>query len=131
MSIAIVSVCVPDSVMSSRRTVLKPGSENDSVYTPARRSVIRYWPESSVTAVRTFSMSAGLAASTVTPGSTPPDASRTVPVSDACANADTGSSSRNATIARCLAVLRMNNFSLNRRTTHDARQVTAPPPHVR
>ena len=30
--------------------------------------------------MRTFSMSAGLAASTVTPGSTPPEASRTVPV---------------------------------------------------
>jgi len=29
--------------------------------------------------VRTFSMSAGLAASTVTPGSTPPETSRTTP----------------------------------------------------
>ena len=47
--------------------------------------MMRNWPESSVTAVRTFSMSAGLAASTVTPGSTPPDVSRTVPVSVAWA----------------------------------------------
>src|SRR5882672_11117834 len=38
-----------------------------------------YRPSPSVTAVRTFSMSAGLAASTVTPGRTPPEASRTTP----------------------------------------------------
>ena len=46
---------------------------------------MRYWPEPSVTAVRTFSMSAGLAASTVTPGSTAPDVSFTTPVIDAWA----------------------------------------------
>ena len=40
-------------------------------------------PEPSVTAVRTFSMIAGLAASTVTPGSTAPDVSFTTPVIDA------------------------------------------------
>ena len=51
---------------------------------------MRYWPVSSVTAVRTFSISAGLEASTVTPGSTPPDASRTVPVREAWANAVLG-----------------------------------------
>jgi hypothetical protein len=38
---------------------------------PGRRSTIRYWPVASVTALRTRSMSDGLAASTVTPGSTP------------------------------------------------------------
>ena len=48
---------------------------------------MRYWPLPSVVAVRTFSMSAGLDASTVTPGSTAPDVSRTVPVMDAWAKA--------------------------------------------
>ena len=52
---------------------------------PGRRSTIRYWPVPSVTTERTFSISAGLAASTVTPGSTAPDASLTTPVMVACA----------------------------------------------
>ena len=53
--------------------------------------MILYWPVPSVTAVRTFSMSAGLEASTVTPGSTAPEESRTTPamVPDCpCANAE-------------------------------------------
>src|ERR1700724_3683475 len=41
-----------------------------------------YRPSLSLTAVRTFSIRAGLAASTVTPGSTAPDVSRTTPVID-------------------------------------------------
>src|SRR5580765_4714619 len=53
-------------------------------------------------AVRAFSISEALAASTVTPGSTAPDASFATPASVACANADAGSSktspSRNHTI---------------------------------
>src|SRR5262245_55974789 len=40
---------------------------------------MRYCPPASVTPVRTLVMSAGLDASTVTPGSTAPDVSRTVP----------------------------------------------------
>src|SRR6188768_3919488 len=40
---------------------------------------------------RTFSIRAGLAASTVTPGRTAPDESRTTPASDACACAMAGS----------------------------------------
>src|SRR5436190_18882921 len=51
---------------------------------------MRYWPLPSVTAVRTFSISTGLAASTVTPGRTAPDASFTTPAIDACAKADSG-----------------------------------------
>src|SRR5689334_10069583 len=51
---------------------------------------MRNWPPPSVTTDRTFSMRAGLAASTVTPGSTAPDVSRTTPVIDACANATAG-----------------------------------------
>ena len=41
---------------------------------------MRYWPLASVTTDRTFSISAGLAASTVAPGNTPPEASLTTPV---------------------------------------------------
>src|SRR4029079_8233742 len=40
---------------------------------------IRYAPAPSVTTVRTFSIRAGLAASTVTPGKNAPDVSLTVP----------------------------------------------------
>jgi hypothetical protein len=50
--------------------------ERDRVVT-RRKSTIRYRPWLSVTAVRTRSIRAGLLASTVTPGRTPPDASRT------------------------------------------------------
>jgi hypothetical protein len=55
---------------------------------------MRYWPLPSVVVVRVFSMRAGLDASIVTPGSTPPDASRTVPASVACACASAGKRSR-------------------------------------
>src|SRR4030095_7941293 len=51
---------------------------------------MRYCPASSVSAVRTFSMRAGLEASTVTPGSTPPDSSLTVPVRVPCAQTSDG-----------------------------------------
>ena len=64
----------------SRLSVAKAASENVTVYTPGRNPGSRYWPRPSVTVERTFSMSAGLVASTVTPGSTPPEASLTVPV---------------------------------------------------
>src|SRR5206468_11690403 len=46
---------------------------------PGRRSTILYCPPESVTTLRDFSMSAGLAASTVTPGRTAPVESLTVP----------------------------------------------------
>src|SRR5712691_3152952 len=51
---------------------------------------MRYWPLPSVDAERTFSMRTGLAASTVTPGSTAPEVSFTVPVIDPWAYADAG-----------------------------------------
>src|SRR5438132_14310140 len=89
-----VATNVPDNSMPSRLTVLKPGSENVTEYVPGRRSTIRYWPVASLTTERTFSISAGLAASTVTPGNTPPDASLTTPVIAACAYAADGRSSR-------------------------------------
>jgi hypothetical protein len=62
--------------------------------------VIEKRPEPSVVAERTFSMSAGLAASTVTPGSTAPDASFTSPAMPlVCANAAPGTSHNSAAAA--------------------------------
>src|SRR5215217_1771667 len=57
---------------------------------PGERSVIRYRPEPSVTPLRAFSINAVLLASTVTPGNTPPEASRTTPANVACACAVAG-----------------------------------------
>ena len=58
---------------------------------------MRYWPLPSVTTVRTFSIRAGLLASTVTPGRTAPEVSRTVPVMVACAYASVGSRTKAST----------------------------------
>src|SRR6266853_3331101 len=68
---------------------------------------MRYWPVPSVTAVRIFSISAGLAASTLTPGSTPPDTSFTTPAMTACANAAVGRSTTTANKRRILTATRM------------------------
>src|SRR4051795_8334493 len=59
---------------------------------------MRYCPVSSVTPVRTFVISAGLDASMVTPGSTAPDVSRTVPAR-LCADATPAPATRIATAA--------------------------------
>src|SRR5699024_8858584 len=67
--------CTPDLL-----NVLKPVRLNVTVYAPGRRSTILYTPSPSVATERTFSMSAGLAASTVTPGKIAPDESLTTPV---------------------------------------------------
>src|SRR5262249_31415054 len=56
-----------------------------------RRFSILYAPLASVFTDRTFSISAGLAASTVTPGSTAPVASLTTPANALCARAVVGS----------------------------------------
>src|SRR3989442_2206898 len=45
-------------------------------------------------------MSAGLAASTVTPGSTPPDSSRTMPTMEACAQASAGTNTTHRNTSR-------------------------------
>src|SRR6266853_4241282 len=82
----------PDTARSSRFTVENPGSENVNAYVPGRRSVTRYWPVPSLTTVRVFSMSAGLEISTLTPGRTAAEASRTTPAIVACANTRLGSS---------------------------------------
>ena len=67
------------SVIPSRMMVAKPGSVKVTVYSPGRRSMMLYSPPPSVKTVRDPSISAGLAASTVTPGSTPPVVSDTCP----------------------------------------------------
>src|SRR5688572_1992316 len=83
--------------MLSRCCLVKPSSEKVTEYVPTGRLVIRYCPAASVVAVRTFSMSAGLVASTITPGMTPPCPSRTTPaIWPCCAKADSGRAIRNA-----------------------------------
>jgi hypothetical protein len=67
------------SATPSRRTLPNPASEYVISYVPGRKSTMLYRPWASVTTVRVRSISAGLVASTVTPGSTPPDVSRTTP----------------------------------------------------
>ena len=86
-SALIVAVKPADSSIPSRLKVLNPASVNVTEYTPGRRSTTLYCPSPSVTALRTFSINAGLDTSTVTPGNTPPDVSRTTPaiVPAACA----------------------------------------------
>src|SRR4029079_16373656 len=93
-SALMVAVNAPVNSTPSRLTMLKPVSVKVMVYEPGRGSTIWYWPAPSVTAERTFSIKTGLAASTVTPGSTAPEASFTVPAIDACANAVAGIMSR-------------------------------------
>ena len=84
-----VAVNVAGSSIPSRLTVEKPGSVKVTVYVPGRRSTILYWPCASVVTVRTRSISAGLLASTVTPGITAPVVSFTTPaIPVACANVD-------------------------------------------
>src|SRR4051812_1823442 len=69
--------------------------------------MMRYWPVASVTAVRTFSISALLLASTVTPGITAPEESLTTPVIEACASAAAGRRNRTAKVNDAYADLRM------------------------
>ena len=94
-----VAIMAPESEMPSRTTVEKPGMVKVTVYSPGRRSMMvnRPWP--SVTTVRACSMSAGLDASTVTPGSTPPVVSVTRPAMPTfCAEAADAASSRPAAV---------------------------------
>src|SRR5689334_18497251 len=87
MSALMLTTPLPATSTSSRLTVEKPVSVNVTVYLPGSRSGMRYWPLASVTAVLVFSSSTELAASTVTPGSTPPDESLTTPANAVCAYA--------------------------------------------
>src|SRR5689334_160288 len=72
---------------------------------------MRYVPVPSETAFLVFSMSAGLDASTVTPGSTAPDASFTTPAMEAWAYATAGTNTSSAIAANPACNLRMH-FSL-------------------
>src|SRR5678815_2999186 len=61
---------------------------------------MRYWPVASVKTDRTLSIKAGLAASTRTPGRTPPELSLTTPVIAAWAKTVDGKSSKTRTHGR-------------------------------
>ena len=81
----------------------------------------RTWPFSSVMVFFTFSISTGLAASTVTPGMTAPDVSFTVPVKTLCARAATGSSTSIAANARHVRTATRNfSFPQSEKTMQQA-----------
>ena len=65
-----------------------------------------YRPSPSVTAERLFSISTGLDASTLTPGSTAPDVSFTIPLNDAWAYAAAGANARHRNDTTLLASAR-------------------------
>src|SRR5215212_11320941 len=69
-------------------------------------------------------MSAGLAASTVTPGRTAPEASRTVPVIDVCAKANAGTRTSIASTAAIRVNERINKTSM-RHDNEDVRPARA------
>ena len=84
--------------------------------------MIRYTPLVSVATVQVFSVRAALDASTVTPGRTPPDASLTVPVRVACANASEGSSDTAAAASKRFKLPRITTFFLLRFDFGNARR---------
>ena len=79
---------------------------------------MRYRPFSSVIADFTFSISAGLAASTVTPGITAPEVSFTVPVNTLWARADAGTRTRLQHQQNVRATNYAPSVSPNQRTSH-------------
>src|SRR5258706_8283260 len=90
--------------MPSRFTVAKPDIVNVTRYVPGLSWTIWYRPDASVIAERVFSINAGLDAWTVTPGSTAPELSLTVPVMAlVCACATPGATARNANAAKAAA----------------------------
>ena len=98
------------SSIPSRTNVLNPGNVNVNVtvYVPGRSASIVYRPAPSVTVARTPSINAGLAASTVTPGSTPPVSSDTLPaMAPVWASAATGSNSMQAATAALACFIRI------------------------
>src|SRR3954462_547511 len=71
---------------------------------PGRRFSILYAPLASVVTDRTFSINAGLLASTVTPGSTAPVASLTTPANALCACAVAGSARYTSAATNTIAI---------------------------
>src|SRR5262245_2398018 len=100
--------------MPSRLTVLKPSNANVTEYVPGRKSTTRYCPVASVLTDRTFSIRTGLATSTVTPGSTPPDTSLTTPVIAPCAAAGADMKNVRARIPRATIASRIPSPSVDR-----------------
>jgi hypothetical protein len=80
---------------------------------PGCKLSIRYWPVESVVAERAFSISAGLDASTVTPGSTAPDASLTVPARVTCAHTALGTIAATTSSISVRIVLRIDSSSFD------------------
>src|SRR5438034_3160036 len=82
---------------------------------------MRYWPVPSLTTLRVFSMSTELDASTVTPGRTAADVSRTTPASVAWANTRLGASRMPASAATKVPtrrILHLQNFVGRKTITH-------------
>ena len=102
-----VALKAPDNSTPSRLKVEKPGSVNVTLYVPDLRSTMRYWPVLSVMTDRTRSINAGLAASTVTPGSTAPELSLAVPVMVAWAQTAVGTMSRTTPTIQGIQTRRM------------------------
>src|SRR5262245_21722745 len=84
---------------------------------PGRNDRMANWPEPLVVVERTFSISAGLSASTVTPGMTAPLSSRTVPVmEEVCAAAEMGRAAINPARQRTrIATDRITNLAFKKR----------------
>src|SRR3954463_10227228 len=102
MSAFTVATKFDGSSSASRLKVLKPCREKVTVYRPGRRSTMVYLPSPSVDTVLVFSISASLATSTVTPGSTAPDVSFTVPPIALWARARVGSATTHTSAANAL-----------------------------
>src|SRR5262245_12337092 len=107
--------------MPSRLTVENPESVNVTTYVPGLRSTMRYWPVPSVTTVRDFSMSAGLDASTLTPGRMAPDVSLTMPATAGWDNAGVARRSSAATTMVPVASARITASYLYRRVAYGIR----------
>ncbi len=108
ISASILTTPVPDINTSSRLKVENPASVNVTRYMPGCRLSMRYCPVASVVAVRIFSISTGLEASTVTPGSTAPDVSLTVPARVTWAHAALGRIAATPSSTSVLIIARMD-----------------------
>src|SRR6478735_9090673 len=82
---------------------------------------MRYRPFSSVIADFTFSISTGLAASTVTPGITAPDVSLTVPVNALWARATAGTRTRLASTSKNVLAINFRAIMFPQSANHRAR----------
>src|SRR4030095_3686024 len=93
--------------------------------------MIEYRPSPSVTAVRVFSISTSLAASTVTPGKTAPEVSLTMPAIVLCADAVDGRSASRATTPRArtanFILIGLSLHQMSRRRTPGCADLTRGP----